>query len=197
MASQESFAPSQSPASPAETTGARNDKDIIVGPTQGEDQAAAEEKQEASRTEEIEHLYLTFDTILPTPAGISSPERGLPPPPECPDLKQYISPFLWSKSRKTLITWLACAVTTLAAYSAGEHAPAASQLLPVWNVSLVAFEVGITTFTTGFAIAPMVLAPFSEINGRRPVFISSGILFTGMKDKGACLVLASTNLDRR
>lgn len=29
----------------------------------------------------------------------------------------------------------------------------------------------------GFAVAPMVLAPFSEINGRRPVFIASGILF--------------------
>lgn len=29
----------------------------------------------------------------------------------------------------------------------------------------------------GFAVAPMVLAPFSEINGRRPVFLASGILF--------------------
>jgi multidrug resistance protein len=46
-----------------------------------------------------------------------------------------------------------------------------------WGVSSVAALVGITTFTTGFAIAPMVLAPFSEINGRRPVFLASGILF--------------------
>lgn len=46
-----------------------------------------------------------------------------------------------------------------------------------WGVSSVAALVGITTFTTGFAVAPMVLAPFSEINGRRPVFIASGILF--------------------
>lgn len=29
----------------------------------------------------------------------------------------------------------------------------------------------------GFAIAPMILAPFSEINGRRPVFVFSGIAF--------------------
>jgi MFS family permease len=83
-----------------------------------------------------------------------------------------------------LITWLACAVTVLAAYSAGEYAPAAEQLLPVWNVSTVAFDTGITVFTTGFAIAPMVLAPFSEINGRRPVFIASGILFTGKREAG-------------
>jgi multidrug resistance protein len=46
-----------------------------------------------------------------------------------------------------------------------------------WGVSNVAALVGITMFTVGFAIAPMALAPFSEINGRRPVFIASGILF--------------------
>ena len=36
---------------------------------------------------------------------------------------------------------------------------------------------GITTFTTGFAAAPMVLAPCSELNGRKPVFMITGILF--------------------
>ena len=46
-----------------------------------------------------------------------------------------------------------------------------------WNVSHVAVLVGITTFTTGFAIAPMVLAPFSELNGRKPVFVATGVLF--------------------
>jgi len=46
-----------------------------------------------------------------------------------------------------------------------------------WNVSQLAITVGVTTFTTGFAIAPMVLAPFSEINGRRPVFVITGCLY--------------------
>jgi len=46
-----------------------------------------------------------------------------------------------------------------------------------WHVSNVAILVGICTFTAGFAVAPMVLAPFSEINGRRPVFIVTGLLF--------------------
>lgn len=36
---------------------------------------------------------------------------------------------------------------------------------------------GITTFCVGFALAPMVLAPFSEINGRYPVFSISGVVF--------------------
>ncbi|KAL2216745.1 putative MFS multidrug transporter [Thermoascus aurantiacus ATCC 26904] len=129
--------------------------------------------------QEIEYLYLTFETPLPTPAGISSPPQpGQSPPPECPDLKPYTSPFLWSSTRKTVITWISCAVTALAGYSAGEYAPATPVLSPWWNVSHVVCNLGITVFCIGFAIAPMVLAPFSEINGRRPMFVSSGILFT-------------------
>jgi MFS family permease len=34
-----------------------------------------------------------------------------------------------------------------------------------------------TAFTAGFAIAPMALAPFSEINGRKPVFLVTGVVF--------------------
>ncbi|KAI9797106.1 MAG: hypothetical protein M1835_002094 [Candelina submexicana] len=47
------------------------------------------------------------------------------------------------------------------------------------GVSDVAVLVGNTTFCTGFAIAPMVLAPFSETIGRKPVFIVTGILLVG------------------
>ncbi|EED16439.1 MFS multidrug transporter, putative [Talaromyces stipitatus ATCC 10500] len=135
--------------------------------------------KEQYATQEIEYLYLDFDTELPAPAGLSepNPEFSISPPP-CPNLKKYTSPFLWSSSRKSMTTWLACGVTLLAAYSAGEYTPASAQLLSEWNVSQVAYNVGVTTFTVGFGIAPMVLAPFSEINGRRPVFIASGILFT-------------------
>lgn len=47
-----------------------------------------------------------------------------------------------------------------------------------WHVSQEAVLVGITTFTSGFAVGPMFLAPFSEINGRKPVFVATAILFT-------------------
>ncbi|QKX53684.1 uncharacterized protein TRUGW13939_00764 [Talaromyces rugulosus] len=130
-------------------------------------------------TQDIEYLYLDFSTELPVPNGLSSSSSAeLPAPPPCPNLKKYTSPFLWSNTRKSLVTWLACGVTTLAAYSAGQLTPTASQLMPLWNVSSVAINTGITIFCVGFAVAPMVLAPFSEINGRRPVFIASGVLFT-------------------
>ena len=125
----------------------------------------------------IDYLYLTFETELPAPSTIKSSLPDGPTAPEPPDLSDYISPFAWSKSRKSFTTWLSCAVTVVTAYTAGSYSPASAQMSAEWGVSQEAIYVGITTFTTGFAIAPMVLAPFSEINGRKPVFVATGILF--------------------
>ncbi|KAI4198776.1 MAG: hypothetical protein LQ346_002704 [Caloplaca aetnensis] len=126
----------------------------------------------------IIYHYLTFDTELPTPSVSKRPSdpsvnAELAPP----DLQQYISPFAWPEARKTYTIWLSCAVTVVTAYTAGSYSPATEQMMEVWNVGRTAIYVGITTFTTGFAIAPMVLAPFSELNGRKPVFIATGTLF--------------------
>lgn len=125
----------------------------------------------------IEYDYLTFDIDLPSPSTLVSSLPDGPAAPEPPDLSNYVSPFTWSESRKTFTTWLSCAVTVVTAYAAGSYSPASAQMSAEWGVSQEAIFVGITTFTTGFAIAPMVLAPFSEINGRKPVFVVTGILF--------------------
>ena len=45
------------------------------------------------------------------------------------------------------------------------------------HVNDTALSVGITTWGAGFAIVAMVLAPLSELRGRKPVFIVSGIIF--------------------
>ncbi|KAL4784804.1 major facilitator superfamily domain-containing protein [Aspergillus varians] len=126
----------------------------------------------------VEHLYLTFDTPLPLPVGLASPQPSQPAPPACPDLSKYASPFLWSGPRKSVITMISCGVTAMSAYAAGAYTPPADELTAKWGVSRVVYNLGITLFCLGFGIAPMVLAPFSEINGRRPIFVSSGVVFT-------------------
>lgn len=128
---------------------------------------------------EIEHQYLDFDTPLPYPVGILCPRDGQRDPPPAPNLAKYGSPFLWSESRKTVVTIISCGVTAMSAYAAGEYTPPANELMEKWHVGKVVYNLGITLFTLGFGIAPMVLAPFSEINGRRPIFVSSGLVFTG------------------
>lgn len=127
-----------------------------------------------SEQSELSWHYLTFETPLPSPTSLGFHGSTSPDP---PDLRSLVSPFAWSETRKTMTTWLSCAVTVLTAYSAGAYASPSAQMADYWNVSQLAILVGITTYTTGFAIAPMVLAPFSEINGRKPVFIATGILF--------------------
>ncbi|KAL4797997.1 major facilitator superfamily domain-containing protein [Aspergillus venezuelensis] len=145
--------------------------------------ASLEKKQTiSSQSQEIETLYLELDTPLPTPNISLPPGPGQSPPPQPPNLEKYISPFLWPKWRKSMMTWIACAVTMLAGYSAGEITPASNDLTEDWDIDAVTYNVGITIFCIGFALAPMVLAPFSEINGRRPIFVASGVLFV------ACII---------
>ncbi len=124
----------------------------------------------------ILYHYLTFETELPPPT-ILGPTIDGSLPPEPPDLRNLVSPFTWSKSRKIFTTWLSCLITVVTAYTAGSYSAASEQMSREWGVSQTAIFVGITTFTTGFATAPMIIAPFSELNGRRPVFIATGILF--------------------
>jgi multidrug resistance protein len=123
----------------------------------------------------ILHHYLTFQSDIPTvPFASKEIAAELPP---MPSLRDYDNPLEWSRSRKKFMTVLSCSVNMTAAYSAGSYASPAGILTQKWGISRVVFNLGITIFTIGFGIAPMVLAPFSEINGRRPVFIATGLLF--------------------
>lgn len=118
---------------------------------------------------QIKFRYLTFETTVPDPSSVSSSHPCLRPVP--------ISPFEWSPRRKLFTTCLSCAVTVISGYASGSYNPPNEQMGAEWGVSQVAILVGTTTYCVGFAIAPMVLAPFSELNGRKPVFVGSGIVF--------------------
>jgi len=137
-----------------------------------EDIGVVEEKNPHEQSDIVYH-YLTWETDLPSPSNFYVNQLSAPQP---PNLDDYVSPFLWSNTRKRMTVWLSSLITTLTAFTAGSYSPGTYQMQEEWGVSHVAALVGITTFTTGFAIAPMVLAPFSEIHGRRPVFWASGAL---------------------
>jgi hypothetical protein len=127
----------------------------------------------------IEYRQMAFDSQIPT-ITVQQPGSMIDIPP-CPDLSRYQSPYQWSPTRKNLMTYLACSVNGVAAYASGSYASPEDQLREKWGVSHAVFMLGITVFTIGFGVAPMILAPFSEINGRRPVFVLTGILFVAMQ----------------
>ncbi|RYC54511.1 hypothetical protein CHU98_g11699 [Xylaria longipes] len=132
------------------------------------------------RYSRIEYLYLNFDTVLPAPniPTTTGTDAGSASIPESPDLTRYIDPLRWPRARKNVMVAISCAATLFTAYTAGAYSPPvdliAAELRTTHEIALL----GVTTFCLGFAYAPMVLAPFSEINGRYPVFAIAGVIFT-------------------
>lgn len=119
----------------------------------------------ATEKKQLHWEYLEFDTPLLDLVSLKAP-----------NLKKFDNPFDWSPRRKNTILLLCCTSTFLAAYGAGEYGFTGGTLRPEWDLGHVAFQTGLTSYGLGFAIAPMFLAPFTEINGRRPVFLLSGLL---------------------
>lgn len=123
---------------------------------------------------DIIYLRVEFGGALPRPIF----REGTTSTADDEKSRTATSPYQWSYSRKQTITWLCCAAAIFASYASSSYAPCKEQLVAEWEgVSGEAVLVGITTFTTGFGLGPMVLAPFSELKGRKPVFCATGLLF--------------------
>ena len=122
----------------------------------------------------ISYLCLDFSTPLPTPHLGAASGGSLPPR---PGLNGYGDPIEWPTTRKYVICHLLCIATMLTTYAAGAYSPPVDLMAAEYGVSRVAVLTGTTTFCIGFALAPMVLAPFSELSGRYPVFVAAGVLF--------------------
>ncbi|KAI1111053.1 major facilitator superfamily domain-containing protein [Nemania sp. NC0429] len=125
---------------------------------------------------QIEYLNLTFDTVLPAPnIPMSASRPGIP---ASPDLSRYIDPLRWAEKRKNVMVAISCMATLFTAYTAGAYSPPVDLIAEELHTTREVALLGVTTFCLGFAYAPMVLAPFSEINGRYPVFAIAGVFFT-------------------
>ena len=116
---------------------------------------------------------LTFATTVTPPANSTE----LVVPPLCPSLSGYQDPFKWTRTRKIFVTWLSCLSTVVTTYTPGAYTAGLTQYKAEWGITTMAVYAGITTFTVCFAVAPMILAPFSETYGRRPVFLTAGLVY--------------------
>ncbi|CAK7212237.1 hypothetical protein SCUCBS95973_001395 [Sporothrix curviconia] len=149
---------------------------------------------------DIEYRYFTYATPLPPPNTVACSGNGaseVVSAPAPPNLKQYADPHTWPNQRKYTLLALSCIATFLTAYSAGSFSPPSQRMADSFHVSeVVVLFSGITTFCLGFAIAPMLLAPLSEFNGRYPVFVCAGSVFvifqlvSGAAPDLACMIVA-------
>ncbi|KAI5293124.1 hypothetical protein KEM52_005817 [Ascosphaera acerosa] len=122
--------------------------------------------------EDIEYLHIDFHSDLP-PLATPAPD-DLP----MPDLSDYRCAQEWSPARKITMMIFISYFGCYSALAAASYNSPQQKLLKKFDVGVVKYEIGSTLFSLGFAIAPMVLAPFSEIIGRRWIVLSSGVLFT-------------------
>ncbi|RPA97211.1 MFS general substrate transporter [Choiromyces venosus 120613-1] len=134
-----------------------------------DDSLALSHVKRLPRSPSSESNYLEWNT--PPEALYADPEQ-LPSSVTC-----YTDPFTWSRGQKNAIMVLACFSTGMSAYAAGAYTSGIDQMMEEWNVSRLALLVGVTAFTTGFAVAPLVLAPLSEVYGRRYVYLITFGLF--------------------
>ncbi|KIM80900.1 hypothetical protein PILCRDRAFT_72793 [Piloderma croceum F 1598] len=113
------------------------------------------------------------------------------------DLDEPANPYNWTKRRKWTITaQLALSTFTVSfgssSYSGGlaftEHDLHISEDLAVSGISL---------YVLGFGIGPLVMAPLSEMFGRRPVFLTTYVMYTLLNIGGALAHNSATLLSCR
>ncbi|KAK0744962.1 major facilitator superfamily domain-containing protein [Apiosordaria backusii] len=87
-------------------------------------------------------------------------------------------PTKWPAKEKHFVAGLSILTTFMAAYSISAYVSGVDSIATEFESSHIVALVGMPTFQTAFAAAPMVLAPFSEFVGRKPVFLSTYILYS-------------------
>ncbi|KAI5809283.1 MFS multidrug transporter-like protein [Pyronema omphalodes] len=125
-----------------------------------------------TNNKEIEYRYLDWDTNF---LELCTNPDELPK-----KIVKTTNPFEWGPSHKNWVLAMCCASTFVAAYMPGAYTSGLKQMEAEWNMSRVPLLVGVTVYTAGFAVAPMMLAPLSEVYGRRNVFLASYVLFNFM-----------------
>jgi MFS family permease len=114
----------------------------------------------------LKEEYLTWDTPLSIEGRLA--------------VAQFENPAEWAPSRKAFVCGVSILTTFMAAYSISAYVSGATAMAKEFHSTKEVVLVGVTTFQTGFAVGPMMLAPLSEINGRKPVFLATYLLFNGL-----------------
>jgi MFS family permease len=90
------------------------------------------------------------------------------------------NPFNWSPKRKAFISLLLCLMTLFIGLATTAYSSGISRMTAEFGVSAELGQLGLFTFNFTCALAPLFLAPFCELAGRRVVYVGAYFLFTIM-----------------
>lgn len=91
--------------------------------------------------------------------------------------KKYCNPVACPKASEYSVYGISVLTTLMAAYSISAYVASVPAMVKKFNSTETVVLVRIANFQTGFAAGPMVLAPLSEIDGKKPVFLGTYALF--------------------
>lgn len=86
-------------------------------------------------------------------------------------------PFNWSTGRKAFITALLCLMTLFIGLATTAYSSGIGSMVEDLGVSKELGQLGLFCFNFACAIAPLFLAPFCELVGRRMVYVGAYALF--------------------
>ncbi|KAJ9659756.1 hypothetical protein H2201_007192 [Coniosporium apollinis] len=83
------------------------------------------------------------------------------------------NPFNWSKKRKSFITWLLNLMTLFIGLATTAYSSGINSMVEDLGTSNIMGQMGLFLFNFACAIAPLFLAPFCELVGRRIIYAGS------------------------
>ncbi|TVY44564.1 putative MFS-type transporter [Lachnellula subtilissima] len=87
------------------------------------------------------------------------------------------NPFNWSSARKSFITLLLCLMTLFIGLATTSYSSGIDSMCDDLGVSSELGQLGLFCFNMACALAPLFLAPFCELVGRRVVYVGAYALF--------------------
>ena len=84
------------------------------------------------------------------------------------------NPLNWSKGRKWLVTTLGLMYTSIVSVAVTSYSISEGSVARELNVKPILATLGVTCFTIAFGTVPLILAPLSELFGRRLIYFASG-----------------------
>ncbi|OAG38741.1 hypothetical protein AYO21_07094 [Fonsecaea monophora] len=88
------------------------------------------------------------------------------------------NPLNWSARRKTANIMLLSYMTFLTPFASSMFAPCVPQVMKDFNVDNVEMaSLVVSIYVLGYAFGPLVIAPLSEVYGRKALYLSTSLLF--------------------
>ena len=88
------------------------------------------------------------------------------------------NPMTFPRSRKWLITLVQAGATLSVSFASSAYSGGVIEILKTFHVSQEVVILGVSMFVLGFAIGPLIWAPFSELYGRQKLFFFTYMALT-------------------